>query len=60
MKSRRVNLRAILDDEDLRRELMVPVIQAMQAREGIKTTRAQAECAYYNVRATMCACKEKQ
>jgi len=49
MKPRRVNLKAILADQDLRRELMVPTIQALQAREGIETTRDQAERAYYVV-----------
>ncbi len=47
----RVNLRRILRDERLRRELMVGVIQATQAREGIETTREQAEAAYDAVRA---------
>jgi hypothetical protein len=42
----RVNIRAILTDKDLRRALMVPTIQAIQAREGIETTREQAERAY--------------
>jgi len=46
---RRVNIRAILADKDLRRALMVPTIQAIQAREGIETTREQAERAYYVV-----------
>ena len=46
---RRANLRGILANPDLRRELMVPVIQAIQAREGIETTREQAELAYYVV-----------
>lgn len=46
---RRVNVRAILADKDLRRALMVPTIQATQAREGIETTREQAERAYYVV-----------
>jgi hypothetical protein len=46
---RRVNLKAILADQDLRRELMVPTIQALQAREGIDTSREQAERAYYVV-----------
>jgi hypothetical protein len=46
---RRVNLREILGDRDLRRELMVPTIQALQAREGIDTSREQAERAYYVV-----------
>jgi len=49
MGSRRVDLKAILADEDLRRELMVPTLQATQAREGIETTRDQAERAYYVV-----------
>lgn len=43
---RRVNIRAILADRILRRELLVAVIQATQAREGIVTTREQAEHAY--------------
>ncbi len=42
----RVNIRAILADPALRRELMVATIQATQNREGISTTRAQAEAAY--------------
>ncbi len=46
---RRVNVRAILADPDLRRQLMVPTIQAIQAREGIETTVEQAERAYYVV-----------
>lgn len=46
---RRVNVRAILADKNLRRALMVPTIQATQAREGIETTREQAERAYYVV-----------
>ncbi|MBK8058259.1 MAG: hypothetical protein IPK33_10370 [Gemmatimonadetes bacterium] len=49
---RRVNVRAILADKDLRRALMVPTIQAIQAREGIETTREQAERAYYVVTET--------
>jgi hypothetical protein len=48
-KKRRVDLRKILANPDLRRELMVPTIQATQAREGIETTRSQAERAYYVV-----------
>lgn len=43
---RRVNMKALLADDDLRRELMVSTIQATQAREGIETTREQAERAY--------------
>jgi hypothetical protein len=44
--TRRVNLKAIFADPVLRRELMVATIQATQAREGIDTTREQAERAY--------------
>lgn len=49
MASKRVNVKAILADKDLRRALMVPTIEAIQAREGIETTREQAERAYYVV-----------
>ncbi len=49
MKRKRVDIQAILADENLRRELMVPTLQALQAREGIETTRDQAERAYYVV-----------
>lgn len=43
---RRVNIRAILLDPRLRRELMVGAIRAIQNREGIPTTVEQAERAY--------------
>ena len=46
---RRVDLRGILAKPDLRRELMISTLQATQAREGIETTREQAERAYYVV-----------
>ncbi len=46
---KRVNVKAILADPDLRRKLMVPTIQAIQAREGIETTAEQADRAYYVV-----------
>ncbi len=42
----RFNIKKILADPDLRRKLMVPTIQATQAREGIETTQQQAERAY--------------
>lgn len=42
----RVNVKAILADPVQRRELCVSVIQAIQAREGIETTKEQAEQAY--------------
>jgi len=48
-KNKRVNIKAILADPDLRRKLMVSTIQATQAREGIETTPEQAERAYYVV-----------
>ena len=48
-KNKRVNLKAILADPDLRRKLMVSTIQATQAREGIDTTEEQADRAYYVV-----------
>ena len=44
--SRRVGIKAILADPELRRELMVSTIQAIQAREGIVITQEQAERAY--------------
>ena len=47
---RRVDVRRVLRDPALRRELCIRVIQATQAREGIETTRAQAEAAYDKVR----------
>lgn len=39
-------LKSILDNPILRRELMVLIIQATQARAGIETTKEQAERAY--------------
>ena len=42
-------LRAILANPRQRRELMVGVIIATQAREGITTTQEQAETAYDKV-----------
>lgn len=45
----RIDVRAILADPQLRRQLIVPVIIATQAREGITTTREQAEAAYDKV-----------
>jgi hypothetical protein len=47
--SKRVDVKAILADADLRRKLMVSTIQATQAREGIETSHAQADRAYYVV-----------
>ena len=49
MASRRLNVKAILADADLRRKLMVSTIQATQAREGIDTSPEQADRAYYVV-----------
>ena len=45
----RINIREILADPWLKRCLMVRCIIATQAREGIVTTKAQAEAAYDKV-----------
>lgn len=42
----RVDIKAILRCPKLRRELFVTTIIATQAREGVTTTREQAERAY--------------
>jgi hypothetical protein len=46
----RYDIRAILADPAQRKRLMVGVIIATQAREGIATTYEQAEAAYYEVK----------
>ena len=46
---RRLDVKAILADPALRRDLMVDCLVATQAREGIVTTREQAEKAYDKV-----------
>ena len=56
--SARVNIRAILSDPVKRRELFVRAIIATQAREGIVTTREQAEAAYDRVQ-QWCSTVEK-
>ncbi len=48
-RGNRVDIKAILANPAQRRELFVGVIIATQAREGIVTTRAQAEAAYDTV-----------
>ena len=48
-RNRRINVKAILADPNLRRKLMVSTIQATQAREGIDTSPEQASRAYYVV-----------
>ena len=48
-RGKRVNVKTVLADPDLHRELMVDTIRATQAREGIETTEEQAERAYYIV-----------
>ena len=50
-KRPRMDVKAILADPKLRRDLMIPTIMAMQAREGIDTTYEQAAAAYDKVRA---------
>jgi hypothetical protein len=49
VSKRREAARRILSDPDARRRLMIKTIQATQAREGIETSEAQAEKAYYIV-----------
>lgn len=49
--ARRVDIKAILADPVKRKALMVDALIATQAREGITTTRAQAEAAYEKVQA---------
>ena len=48
-ENKRVDVKRILSDPDLRRKLMVSTIQATQAREGIQTSEEQAKRAYYVV-----------
>ena len=50
--SARIDIRAILRDPVQRRRLLVNTIIATQAREGITTTREQAEAAYDKVSRT--------
>lgn len=45
----RIDIKAILADPQLRRRLMIPVIIATQAREGIETSYEQAAAAYDRV-----------
>jgi hypothetical protein len=47
--NKRIEIKKILADPELRRRLMVSTIQATQAREGIHTTEEQARRAYYVV-----------
>lgn len=47
--ARRIDMRALLNDPVKRKALMVDCILATQAREGIETTREQAEAAYEKV-----------
>lgn len=48
-ENKRIDIKRILGDPDLRRRLMVSTIQATQGREGIQTTVEQAHRAYYVV-----------
>jgi len=52
MSAKRVDIRAILSDPVKRRTLLVNCIIATQAREGVTTTREQAEDAYDRVNRT--------
>jgi len=53
---RRVAIHDILDDPEERRELMIRTIIATQAREGVETTREEAERAYEKIRAELRQC----
>lgn len=46
---KRVNVKQILNTPHLRKEIMIRVIQFIQAVEGITTGYEQAEIAYDNV-----------
>ena len=46
MTNKRVDIKKIISNPELRRKLMVDCIIATQAREGIVTTKEQAEAAY--------------
>lgn len=46
---KRIDIRKLLADPAKRRRLMVDVIRATQAREGVETTQEQAEAAYDRV-----------
>lgn len=48
---KRLDIRAVLANPADRRRMMVGVVVATQAREGIATTAAQAEAAYDKARA---------
>lgn len=48
-KQRRVDIKTILRDPNLCRDLMIDTIVATQAREGITTTREQAAAAWDKV-----------
>jgi len=47
--NQRVDIKSVLRDPVKRRELMVATLIATQAREGVTTTREQAEAAYDKV-----------
>lgn len=51
----RVDIKRILADPELRRDLMIQNIVAMQAREGVTTLLEQAAEAYDKVRAEIVA-----
>lgn len=46
---KRINVKEILRDPGLRRAMLVPALQAIQHREGVMTTREQAEAAYAKI-----------
>ncbi len=54
---KRVDVKKILANPEQKREMMTRTIQATQAREGVETTREQAEAAYDKVQAEKVAQK---
>jgi hypothetical protein len=50
-RMRRVDIRAILAEPEKRRELLIRALMALQAREGIETSREQAENAIDRIKA---------
>jgi hypothetical protein len=54
---KRINIKALLANPAQRRRLLVGCIVAIQAREGIITTRAQAEHAYDAMQNRIVTCR---
>lgn len=59
-KKPRPNVKKILASPEQKRELMTETIRATQAREGVETTKEQAEAAYDKVQAEKKAAEKPQ